>query len=377
MILGIDAFNLRAGGGLTHLVELLRAAEPNVHGFERVIIWSNKATLEKIDERDWLQKIHEPLLDRNLLYRIFWQRFRLKKLAIKAGCDILFVPGGSDASGFKPVVTMSRNLLPFEWKEMRRFGWTLYTLKFLILRWTQSNSINNADGVIFLTNYAHNTISKVIGKQIDISTIIPHGIHPRFTIQPRPQRLFVDFKEDQPCRILYVSSIDMYKHQWKVAEAIALLRSKGIQIVLELIGPPAKGFKKLKEVMNRVDPKGVFITYQGAVPYEKLSEFYGNSDIGVFASSCENMPNTLLEGMAAGLPMACSSLGPMPEILGTAGIYFDPENSEDISRALLELICSCEMRTQLAHAAFDKAKEYSWQKCANETFDFLAEIAHQ
>ena len=50
----------------------------------------------------------------------------------------------------------------------------------------------------------------------------------------------------------------------------------------------------------------------------------------VFASSCENMPNTLVEAMASGLPIACSDRGPMPEILRDGGTYFDPENEVTI-----------------------------------------------
>jgi glycosyltransferase involved in cell wall biosynthesis len=375
MILGVDASNIRAGGGLTHLVELLRAANPRVHGFKQVIVWGCLATLAKIDERDWLRKVNDPLLNRSLPIRVFWQRFRLRGLAQQIGCDVLFVPGGSDVSGFKPMVTMSQNLLPFEWREMRRYGWSLYTFKFLLLRWTQGRSFSTADGVIFLTKYARDTITKVTGTRRGMSVMIPHGINSRFSLPPRPQRLSIDFKESQPCRLLYVSIVDVYKHQWHVAEAVAQLRSAGLHIVLELVGPPAGGMNYLKETLNRIDPKGTFITYVGAVPYEKLNEFYGRAEIGVFASTCENMPNILLEGMAAGLPIACSRMGPMPEVLGDAGVYFDPENADDIARALRELIDCRDLRAQLARVAFDRAILYTWKKCANMTFDFLSEVA--
>ena len=120
-----------------------------------------------------------------------------------------------------------------------------------------------------------------------------------------------------------------------------------------------------------------FITYRGAVPYENLDAIYAAADIGVFASSCENMPNILLEGMAAGLPMACSHMGPMPEVLGDAGIYFDPEDANSIARALRELIESPDLRAQLARAAFDRAQAFSWKRCADETFGFLARIARE
>ncbi len=85
------------------------------------------------------------------------------------------------------------------------------------------------------------------------------------------------------------------------------------------------------------------------------------------------MPNILTETMAAGLPVACSNRGPMPEILGDAGVYFDPEDPQSITTALQRLIASPELRTQLASASFAAAQQYTWRRCADETFHFLAE----
>ena len=375
MILGIDASNIRAGGGVTHLVELLRAAEPRASGFEQVIVWGGKATLAKIEDQSWLSKVPDPLLDRELPFRIFWQHFKLKDVARQAQCNLLFVPGGSDSSGFEPMVTMSQNLLPFESRELQRYGWSLFTTKLLLLRWTQTRSFRIARGVIFLTKYARDVVLKVTGSLRGTSAIIPHGVSLRFALFPRPQRLPSDFSASLPCRVLYVSIVSPYKHQWQVAEAVARLRSEGIHVVLELVGPSAEGMGRLRETLSRVDPKGAFITYRGEVSYEKLEKCYGNADIGVFASSCENMPNILLEGMAAGLPMACSHRGPMPEILGDAGVYFDPESAIDIARALRELIDGRDLRAQLAQVAFDRAQQYSWKMCADATFAFLARFA--
>ena len=377
MILGIDAHNISAGGGVTHLAELLGAAEPPVHGFHRVIIWSSTRTLEKIRDRDWLTKVSDPFLDRGLLYRVFWNRFRQRKVAGRANCDILFLPGSSDEGGFVPMVTMSQNLLPFEWRELRRYGRSLYTIKFLFLRWTQGRTFRKANGVIFLTDYARNAATKVTGELRGECPTIPHGINPRFMRSPRVQRSLADFTEIRPCRVLYVSIIDVYKHQWHVAEAVAKLRAESIPITLELVGPPAGGINRLKETLDRVDPEGKFITYRGAVPYEWLEAIYAAADIGVFASSCENMPNILLEGMAAGLPIACSNMGPMPEVLADAGIYFDPEDPKSIARTLRELIESSSLRTQLALAAFNRAQAFTWKRCANETFGFLSKVARK
>ncbi|MHB1055031.1 MAG: glycosyltransferase, partial [Thermoleophilia bacterium] len=275
MILGIDASNIRAGGGVTHLVELLRAAAPGAHGFEQVVVWGGAATLSKIEKRDWLRKEHDPLLDRALPYRVFWQRFKLAKLAKVAGCDVLFVPGGSDASGFRPMVTMGRNLLPFEWRELRRYGLSWSSLKLALLRFTQSRTFHKADAVIFLTQYARDAVLRITGTLPGKIATISHGIDPRFSCAPRPQRKPEEFNKSNPCRILYVSIVDMYKHQWHVAEAVAQLRTSGFPITLDLVGPayaPAK--ERLHETLQNVDSEAHFIHYRGAVPHEALHELY-------------------------------------------------------------------------------------------------------
>lgn len=375
MILGIDASNIRHGGGVTHLVELLRRSNPQSHGFSQVVIWAGSTTLNRIEEREWLRKIHHPFLDRGLAYRLFWQKFRLKQFARQASCSVLFVPGGSDASDFDPIVTMSQNMLPFEWHELRRFGWSSVFFKLILLRFTQSRTFSRSKGILFLTHYARNGVQAVTGDLSAKTVIVPHGINSRFFRKPRPQRHFKEFSNEYPCRLIYVSIIDAYKHQWHVAQAIAKLRKEGISVILDLIGPPGSAIGKLRKTIQEVDPDEKFVKYHGAVEYEKLHTLYLTADIGVFASSCENMPNILLESMAAGLPVACSEMGPMPEILGDAGVYFNPEQSDEIATAIRTLILSSELRTDLAKLSFEKAQLYSWERCAVETFNFLDLVA--
>ena len=377
MRLGIDASNIRSGGGVTHLVELLRAANPSAYGFGQVIVWASRATLSRLDDRPWLVKRHDPVLERNYLHRALWQHNFLGKLAKAERCDLLFVPGGSFSTDFRPVVTMSQNMLPFEWQEMRRYGLYLLRLKLPLLRYTQSQSFRKADGLILLTQYAKNAVLKAIGKHFGVTAVIPHGIDQRFSSRPRRQRRLAEFTDDDPCRILYVSHVEPYKHQWNVAEAISRLKTFGFKIQLQLVGAEGTAIKRLRKTLKRLDPEGKFIIYRGAVPYEELHNIYTAADIKVYASSCENMPNIVLEGMASGLPVACSKCGPMPEILGDAGIYFDPEKPEEIACAIRTLIESWKLRAQMAQTAFERAGKFSWQRCAEESFTFLEQVAQR
>ena len=376
--IGIDASNLRAGGGVTHLMELLGAAQPAEYGIDLIVVWGGKPTLKALEAQPWLSKRNPPALDKGLLQRTHWQRYRLSQAARDEGCDVLFVPGGSYAGNFHPVVTMSQNLLPFEMPELLRYGWTLFALKLLLLRLTQSLSFRKADGVIFLTEYARDVVLRVTGKLRGQTCIIPHGLNPRFNKAPKLQRAIAEYDDVHPYRVLYVSIIDQYKHQWHVVEAVAALRKQGLSIVLDLVGPsyPA-ALKRLNQTIDRLDVERRWVQYHEAIPFNELHLRYAEANLGLFASSCENMPNILLETMASGLPIACSNRGPMPEVLGQAGVLFNPEQPEDIARALRELIESPQTRTELARASYGRVQEYSWLRCADETFRFLARIARE
>ncbi|MBF0420155.1 MAG: glycosyltransferase family 4 protein [Magnetococcales bacterium] len=378
LIVGIDAANLRRGGGITHLVELLRIAQLERLGIERVIIWGGSVTLNAIEDRPWIEKRRPSALDKGLLRRTLWQRYSLSHAVRDAGCDVLFVPGGSYAGNFHPVVTMSRNLLPFELSELWRYGWSLFTLKMLLLRWTQSRSYHKADGLIFLTDYARRVVLDVTGDLQCKTCTIPHGLNPRFNQTPKLQRSIESYDDANPYRILYVSIIDHYKHQWVVVEAVAALRRQGLPVVLDLVGPAyPSALVRLNETVDRLDSTRLWVRYHGAIPFDKLHHQYAQADLGLFASSCENMPNILMETMASGLPIACSNRGPMPEVLGAGGIYFDPENSEDMSRALHKIIASPHLRAELAQVSYQRAQQYSWQRCADETFQFLIAVTQQ
>lgn len=376
LIIGIDASNLREGGGITHLVELLSVAKPLEHGVTQVIVFGGSRILNALGDKPWLRKCFVPELDRNLLFRLYWQKSKFVFQARALGCTLLFAPGGSYFGTFEPAVTMSRNMLPFESVEMNRYGWSARRLRLILLRIGQTKSFQRATGVIFLTKYAQSSILNLTGTLKGRVTQIPHGLSASFRASPRLQLPISEYDMDRPFRLLYVSTVDAYKHQWNVVEAVAQLRQSGLPITLDLVGsayPPA--LRRLKKAMSDWDPNQIWVKYHGALPHQELRNIYKNADLGVFASSCENMPNILLEKMAAGLPIACAERGPTPEILGQGGIYFDPELPTDISRTLRQLIESPKLRSENANFNFNLANQFSWEQCAADTFDFLQSIA--
>ena len=373
MILGIDASNIRAGGGLTHLKEILLNANPQNHQFEKIIVWSNTETLAKLPDYDWLNKQSHQWLNKSFVFSFLFQMLLLSKIAKKESCDILFVPGGTFLGNFPNMVSMSQNMLPFEREESARFKNVKTKLRFKLLYLTQKATFKKSTGIIFLTNYAKNYISKAIALN-SMSIIIPHGINLSFLNEPKDQKSIKEYSIQNPYKLLYVSIVTVYKHQCNVAEAVLKLRKEGYPITLDLVGGNTQeSLEKLQEILiNNIDN---CIEYKGEIPYENLAKIYKNADGFVFASSCENMPIILIEAMTSGLPIASSNMGPMPEVLGEAGFYFNPLDSQDIYQAIKQMIDSAELRKQKSQKSFHQSVNYTWKDCSEKTFEYLSEIA--
>lgn len=371
MRVGIDASNIREGGGVTHLCELLAAAEPSRDGVSRVVVWGSRRTLDLLPERPWLTREWVSALDGGLVARVGWQHHRLHTAA-RGRCDALFIPGGMYTGPWRPFVAMSRNLLPFDARERRRYGWSAARLRLMLLARAQTFTFRRASGVIFLTEAARTRVEASTGPLDASVAIIPHGVSERFRAEPRKQEPIEAYSMDRPFRWLYVSSIDRYKHQWHVAEAVAALRARGMPVTLDLFGvAEPTAMRRLESVIQRLDNDGRFLFYRGPIRHEDLPAAYQAADGFVFASSCETFGQILVEAMASGLPIASSDRAVMPEMAGDACRYFDPERSETIADALAGLMTTPTLRDRNAWAAYERAKAYSWRRCAEQTFDFI------
>ena len=265
-------------------------------------------------------------------------------------------------------------MLSYEPGEIERYGLSKARLRLIALRYAQNVSLRrDADGAIFLTRYAGNVIQQSCGELRHVACV-PHGVGTSF--QSIDHSLPWPDRGERPIRCLYISGTLPYKHQWHVVEAIAQLRKRGLAVQLDLVGGgEGKAQMRLERQIARSDPKGEFVAQYEFVPQHTLPDFFSRADVFIFASSCESMPNTLMKAMAVGLPIACSDRGPMPEVLQDGGVYFNPESPDSVAAAILELIINSDKRLQLATRAKYLSSQYSWQRCAHETFSCIAQTA--
>ena len=373
--IGIDATNIRQGGGITHLIELIDGVDLDEEKIN-LVVWGGKEIVNRLPRKRRLKIINPDWHNKNLVMRVLWQALKLDAELKKMHCNVLFVPGGSYVGKFRPVVCMSQNLIPFDGAEMRRIKWTLNYFKMWTLKIIQRYSFKRVDGLIFLTQYAKKKVIENIGVIKGKQIIIPHGLNPKFN-QPLKSKGVINLAEEKKLfRLLYVSNIARYKHQLEVLRACKFLRDRGLPVEITFIGFGVdKEILVLNSLMKELDPECSWSKYLGVIDYNKLPQIYTEYDIGIFASSCETFGIILLEKMASGLPIACSEMSCMPEILRDAGAYFNPESYESIANAIEKYIKHPELRAENGALAQDLARKFSWVDTAKNTWAFIKEIS--
>jgi len=380
--LGIDAFNIKEGGGLTHLTMLLKNTSQKNSSISKMTLWISAEVALHIEEKPWLKIISPNWMSKNLLIRL-WKRRNMHIEFQREGCDLVFFPGGILASRINsrvvPYIAFSQNLLPFQPSEARLFGVISFLrMKMYILAIAQKKAFKNADAIVFLTKYANQVVESFSGLEFKEKIIIPHGIEGRFFCKPKKQRSIESCSIGKPFKLLYISVLLPYKHQIEVCSAVKRLRDINLPVEITFIGRTEGSYgDKFKRYLNNIDPQKEFIKFTGEIPFRELHKVYHCADIFVFASSCENLPNILLEAMASGLPIASSFNGPMPEILEDGAVYFNPYSVDSIYQTLKKIIVDKKKRQKIADIAYKRSLSYSWAECANQTFSFAKYIINK
>lgn len=370
----IDASNLRRGGGVTHLEEVLKTQAYLRHGIDRITIWAPQTTLDRIGDLPCLVRKSHPLIDKGRWQGVLFRKRYLDKL-IEPDTDLLWAPGGTYLGKFRPYVTMLRNFLPFEKPERDRFKYSRDWARLMYLRHAQARSFQSAAALIHVSEKAHDVLNDLLDLKEVRQTVIHHGLSTRFQMEPREQLPFEAFTKERPLKLLYISHINQYKHQDKLIEALAQLRAKGISIELNLVGPALpSALSKFEAVRAKYDPSKEWVRWHGEVPYAEVQRFYHEADLYVFMSTCETFGNILLEAMASGLPILSSDRGALPEVHGGTAESVDPENVAAVADGLERLIRDRDLRERRAKEAYARAQTFTWEKCAERTFQFLSDI---
>jgi len=166
--------------------------------------------------------------------------------------------------------------------------------------------------------------------------------------------------------VLAVGNLQPRKNLARLASAFAGVCRRGAPHRLVIAG---KAEWKESDVYRAIRECGIEdrVVLPGYVPDGDLPDLYRDADVFVFPSLYEGFGLPVLEAMACGAPVVCSSAASLPEVAGDAALMADPNDTGSIENALMEVISDPVLRASLRAKGQARAAGFSWRRTAEET----------
>lgn len=187
-------------------------------------------------------------------------------------------------------------------------------------------------------------------------------------IKSEDKKIFVD-KHDYPDDfLLYIGRLESKKN---VLNLIKAYKKSSRKWPLILAGRAGNfGYQEIEDLANDPDLREdvVLLGYVSQANYPRLM---ASASGFVFPSKFEGFGLPVLEAIASGVPVTCSDIPALREVAQDAALYFDPDNLEDIKDKIENIFDNQEQRTDLIEKGLRRAQDFSWERVARETLNFI------
>jgi glycosyltransferase involved in cell wall biosynthesis len=215
-----------------------------------------------------------------------------------------------------------------------------------------------ATRVLTISEDARTRIIRAVG--VDPARIDATPLGLRTTQRPAVGELPVSLDE-RPV-VLCVAAKRRYKNQAVLIAALS--DTPSVQLVLA--GSPGPYEPELREQAGR---SGADVKFVGWVSPEQLEALYARADAFVLPSLQEGFGLPVLEAMGRGIPVACSNISSLLEVVGDAGLLFDPLDPRQIEALLSRVLHEPGLAARMAQAGVARAAEFTWERTAALTIE--------
>jgi glycosyltransferase involved in cell wall biosynthesis len=317
-----------------------------------------------------------------MLFRILYEQLILPVKLITGNFDILFSPAESTVLLSPiPSILAIRNLNPYFGKLVAGEGkWGISkSVRLKFLKTLSKLSAKKSKKVIFVSDFSKNGISKQLGIPSEKAETIYHGIKKEVFTEDKNGSISDDLKEKLDKignYILSVSSIYSFKNYAALLKAYSKLKSDLMDKYSIVIAGKILEIKHYKTLLNLADELGIRnrVHFLGKVEHKFIPYLFSRATIFVHPSFLETFGHTLVESMAAGVPVIAADSPAIPEILGGAGLLFDPRNPAELAGKMTRVLEDKDLQKELIKKGLARTNQYSWKKSATETLQVLKKV---
>jgi glycosyltransferase involved in cell wall biosynthesis len=301
---------------------------------------------------DWLIRVPNTFRQR------WWYEFGIGRTAARERADVLLMPANLAARrGRIPQVVVIHDVNFLTASGTYEPAHTRY------LTWSYRRAVRDADAVITVSEFSKSEISRHLGVDPDGILVVYSGLRPPLEGVPSEAPL------DAPYA-LWVGATEVSKNLGLLIDAWSTRAPGGLRLVI--VGPPGRDHANLLE---RAAGLGNRVSIRGAVDESELERWYRHAAVFLFPSRTEGFGFPPLEAMLRGVPVVASRAGSLPEVLGDAALFHDPDDPEGLTTQVERLMHDDALRSRQILRGRERAARYQWSRAGAETAAVLRTAA--
>jgi glycosyltransferase involved in cell wall biosynthesis len=356
-----------AGGVGTYARELipeLLQAEPGC----RIVAFVSRELDSEDRSAPWAAEIEWVQLPVTVTHGPGWNAFRLLRAqwatepwgASRRGLDVIHGMANIAplvAPGVATVVT----LLDLIW--LRDPG-TMTFREILAMKCSAIPSVRTADRVIAISRAAREDMVETLGLRRDRISVTPLGVRVEGRAAPSPEsELRAQLELGSQRVVLCVSQKRTHKNMAGLIRAMV-----GLDALLVLPGSPTHHEVELRRLAQELGISAQ-VRFPGWLEEPQLERLYRLASCFVLPSFQEGFGLPALEAMGRGVPVCCSNTSSLPEVVGDAGLMFNPEDVDDIRLAIGRLLADRGLAAELAERGRQRSSMFTWRRTADATLE--------
>jgi glycosyltransferase involved in cell wall biosynthesis len=360
MKIGVNALYLIPGGvgGTEIYLRSLLAALAEMDSVHHYFVFTNRETgADLVPKQSNFTNVPQPVRASFRPGRLFWEQTALPIAAARLRLDVLFNPGFT-----APILCGCPQVTVFHDLQHKRYP--EYFRWFDLPAWR------------FFLYWSANVSCLVLADSDATAADLHHFYRlPADRVRTVPLGVAEDFfdlaarRKPEPF-LLAVSTLHPHKNLDGLLRAFAEFRKHRPEFRLVVTGIHGFFTKELKALRDQLALADT-VEFPGWIPREDLRNLYARAWAFLYPSKFEGFGLPVLEGMASGVPTACSSIEPLTSIAGGAAIHFDPCDPHAIAEAMERIVADEGLRARLAEAGPRRAAQFTWRETARRTVEAL------
>jgi len=375
MRIGIDArmFGPRVGGGgLGRYVEQLVRELASIDRQNRYLLFLKKDNAP--DAHTGNPNFETRVAD------IHWytarEQFHLGRLIDREKLDLVHFPHWNVPRFLKtPFIVTVHDLILLE--EPRSAKATtkhplVYALKYAGFKEVLRHALYASKKIVAVSEYTKSAIIKffpdVPSEKI---TVIYEGV-----TELSPTSSTTPYSPPPTPYLLYVGNAYPHKNLESLLHAFSFFHRLHPEVKLVLAGRDDIFYQRLRKECDEIALPPESVQFVMNPTDGQLHDLYHGASVYVFPSRVEGFGLPALEAMQAGVPVAASRAGSLPEILADAAVYFHPDDIEEMVEVLEETLTNAELRHTLVEKGAKRVQQFSWHTMAEQCLAVYEEV-HQ